>query len=59
VQPFQRARTNRTDHSDGHGLGLSIVHAIATAHDAVLTLGGRPDGGLRVEIGVPGEDARA
>src|SRR4029450_12938269 len=33
-QPFHRVGTNGTDHRDGIGLGLSIVKAVAAAHDA-------------------------
>jgi signal transduction histidine kinase len=51
-EPFQRL--DRTARNDGHhGLGLSIVHAIATAHDATLTARARPEGGLVVEVGFP------
>jgi signal transduction histidine kinase len=49
-QPFQRLDETRTD---GLGLGLSIVRAIATAHDATVTTTARPAGGLRVEIAFP------
>jgi signal transduction histidine kinase len=49
-QPFQRLNGARTRHKEGHGLGLSIVHAIATAHAATLTADARPDGGLAVEV---------
>ena len=35
-QPFQRLDPRRTHHKDGHGLGLSIVRAIATAHRASM-----------------------
>jgi signal transduction histidine kinase len=34
LQPFQRLPAGQAGHPDGHGLGLSIVHAIATAHAA-------------------------
>ena len=34
-EPFQRL-AQRTGHNNGHGLGLSIVRAIATAHHATL-----------------------
>ncbi|GIH21540.1 HAMP domain-containing sensor histidine kinase [Rugosimonospora africana] len=36
-QPFRRLGPNRTRRDGGLGLGLSIVHAIATAHDAAVT----------------------
>jgi signal transduction histidine kinase len=52
-QPFQRLAAERTSHGDGHGLGLSIVHAIAAAHGATLTVHPRPMGGLEVTIGFP------
>jgi signal transduction histidine kinase len=42
---------------DGHGLGLSIVNAIATAHRATLTVHSRPEGGLRVEVRFRDRDA--
>jgi K+-sensing histidine kinase KdpD len=35
------------------GLGLSIVEAIAEAHDASITTLPRPDGGLSIEVGFP------
>jgi signal transduction histidine kinase len=53
LEPFQRLG-DRTAHDDGHhGLGLSIVRAIATAHHATLTVAARPAGGLAVEVGFP------
>jgi signal transduction histidine kinase len=52
-RPFQRLETARTSHGDGHGLGLSIVHAIATAHGATLVARARPDGGLEMEVRFP------
>jgi signal transduction histidine kinase len=52
-EPFQRLG-DRTAHDDGHhGLGLSIVRAIAAAHDATLTASARPEGGLAVEVSFP------
>jgi signal transduction histidine kinase len=52
-EPFQRL-SDRTTRNDGHhGLGLSIVRAIATAHHATLTASARSEGGLVVEIGFP------
>jgi len=52
-QPFQRLDRRRANYKDGHGLGLSIVRAIATAHDATLTAHPMPDGGLLVSIIFP------
>ena len=52
-QPFQRLDGRRAHYKDGHGLGLSIVRAIATAHDAAITVRPIPDGGLRVTIIFP------
>jgi len=49
LSPFQRL--DRTARDDGHhGLGLSIVQSIATAHDAELSVLARPDGGLAVRV---------
>jgi|HubBroStandDraft_2_1064218.scaffolds.fasta_scaffold00177_20 signal transduction histidine kinase len=53
VRPFQRLGTDRTSHDGGHGLGLSIVDAIATAHGAELAVHAQPAGGLRVEVRFP------
>jgi signal transduction histidine kinase len=50
TRPFQRRGTERTGESDGHGLGLSIVHAIATAHGATVAIRARREGGLDVEV---------
>lgn len=52
-QPFQRLDRRRAIYKDGHGLGLSIVRAIATAHDATLTAQPMPDGGLSVRVVFP------
>jgi signal transduction histidine kinase len=48
--PFQRLGAGRVSHGDGHGLGLSIVVAIAEAHGATLAVHPQPEGGLRVEV---------
>jgi signal transduction histidine kinase len=50
-EPFQRL--HRTADDGHHGLGLSIVRAIAHAHDATITARPRPGGGLIVEVGFP------
>ena len=52
-QPFQRLGGARTRHNGGHGLGLSIVQAIADAHHAQLTANPRPDGGLTIDVSFP------
>jgi signal transduction histidine kinase len=51
-QPFGRLETARLGR-DGIGLGLSIVTAIAQAHDAELRARPLPGGGLEVEVGFP------
>lgn len=52
-QPFQRLGTDRTDQTDGHGLGLAIVAATARAHGAPLTAQPRPGGGLHITVDFP------
>lgn len=53
-EPFQRLGAQRLRHTDrahdGHGLGLAIVRAIATAHGATLNPIARPEGGLDIEV---------
>ncbi|MFB4299626.1 sensor histidine kinase [Actinomadura sp. NTSP31] len=52
LEPFQRL--DRTARGDGHhGLGLSIAHAIALAHDGTLTAHPRRTGGLTVQATFP------
>ncbi len=53
-QPFRRLAPDRAGHREGHGLGLSIVRAIATAHGASVTASARTEGGLAVEVSFPG-----
>jgi signal transduction histidine kinase len=50
LQPFQRLNPGRTGETDGLGLGLSIVAAIAKAHHAVVSAHPRPGGGLSIEV---------
>ncbi len=52
-QPFQRLDRRRATSKDGPGLGLSIVRAIATAHDATVAAHPGPDGGLCVLVAFP------
>jgi signal transduction histidine kinase len=57
-RPFQRLGADRTDQSDGLGLGLAIVHAIASAHHATLSAHAQPGGGLDIEVGFPSSNGR-
>lgn len=52
-EPFQRADVDRTSHDGGLGLGLPIVQAVATAHNATISTRARPAGGLDVVIRFP------
>jgi len=52
-QPFRRLGTGRTARAEGLGLGLSIVRAIADAHDARLSTEARPGGGLSITVAFP------
>jgi signal transduction histidine kinase len=53
LQPFQRMAPARVGHSEGLGLGLSIVAAIAGAHGAELEIEPRQSGGLEVRVRFP------
>jgi signal transduction histidine kinase len=53
-RPFHRLGTDRAAQPDGLGLGLSIVQAIADAHDATRTTTARPEGGLAITVAFPG-----
>jgi signal transduction histidine kinase len=52
-QPFQRLGPRPVRRDGGHGLGLSIVRAIATAHDAAIEASALPGGGLAVDVTFP------
>jgi signal transduction histidine kinase len=52
-QPFHRLGPRPARRDGGHGLGLSIVRAIATAHAATITAQPRPTGGLTIEVTFP------
>jgi signal transduction histidine kinase len=49
-QPFTRLGADRAARRDGFGLGLSIVEAIADAHDATIGVHPQPNGGLRIAV---------
>jgi signal transduction histidine kinase len=52
-QPFQRLSPRPARSDGGHGLGLSIVRAIGTAHGAAITAQPRSGGGLAVDVTFP------
>jgi len=53
-EPFHRLGAGRAAESNGHhGLGLSIVRAIAAAHGAAIIAEPRPTGGLSVIVRFP------
>jgi signal transduction histidine kinase len=52
-QPFQRLGADRVGGDDGHGIGLAVVQAIATAHGAAITAVARAGGGLDIELDFP------
>jgi signal transduction histidine kinase len=52
-QPFQRLGPRPVRRDGGHGLGLSIVRAIATAHAAAIGARALRSGGLAVDVTFP------
>jgi signal transduction histidine kinase len=53
-EPFQRLHRAADGH---HGLGLSIVRAIAVAHNGSIAATVRPDGGLAITVRFPVAEA--
>lgn len=51
--PFRRLRADRTGSSEGVGLGLSIVVAIANAHGGSVHATANLEGGLSVRVALP------
>jgi signal transduction histidine kinase len=49
-EPFQRLNHDRTVYDGHHGLGLSIVRAIASAHHARIAAAPRADGGMSLSV---------
>jgi signal transduction histidine kinase len=56
-QPFQRLTSQPRGGAGSIGLGLAIVQAIADAHDATITAHLRADGGLKIDVGFPANQA--
>ncbi|MFF6975734.1 sensor histidine kinase [Streptomyces tsukubensis] len=52
-EPFRRLHADRTGSSEGAGLGLSIVAAIAQAHGGTVRAAANPGGGLAVTVALP------
>ncbi|RFU42125.1 sensor histidine kinase, partial [Actinomadura logoneensis] len=52
-EPFERLGAEKAGRAEGLGLGLSIVQAIADAHDAAVLARPRPGGGLVVTVTFP------
>jgi signal transduction histidine kinase len=52
-QPFHRQQSRRAPSGSGHGLGLSIVRAIAAAHNATIKACAQPGGGLSIDVTFP------
>jgi signal transduction histidine kinase len=52
-RPFQRLAYRRTDGTEGVGLGLAVVHAVAEAHRADLTAHALESGGMRIDVTFP------
>ena len=55
-QPFHRHNSHACSATDGVGLGLAIVQAIADAHEATLTAQARSAGGLGIDVSFPALD---
>ena len=49
-EPFRRLAPDRVDGGRGHGLGLSIVQAVATAHGGTVKAEALAGGGLSVTV---------
>jgi signal transduction histidine kinase len=52
-EPFRTTSADRSRHSNGHGLGLAIVRAVADAHGATIDAHARPSGGLEITVTFP------
>jgi signal transduction histidine kinase len=57
-EPFRRGTADRVGSSRGHGLGLSIVEAVATAHHGSVRAEAPAAGGLAVTVDLPAAVSR-
>lgn len=57
-EPFQRLESSRNRETGGMGLGLSVVHVIASGHGGEVSLHNRPGGGLCARLQLPISQAR-
>jgi signal transduction histidine kinase len=57
-EPFRRLGGDRVRSDRGVGLGLSIVRAVARAHDGEASAAAGPDGGMAVTVRLPGDPGR-
>ena len=53
-EPFRRLGTDRVRGRGGVGLGLAIVRSIVIAHEGTIRARPRPEGGLELEVSLPG-----
>lgn len=53
VEPFYRLESSRNAGTGGYGLGLSIAHTVAAAHEGRLQLRNRESGGLEAILDLP------
>ncbi len=52
-EPFYRVEDSRSRETGGVGLGLAIARSIVRGHGGDVTLGNRPEGGLRASVVLP------
>ncbi len=56
-EPFVRLETSRSLETGGVGLGMAIARSIVRQHGGEITLANREEGGLRITVRLPREDA--